>query len=196
MFAFLPPSTFPVWRTQRVFPHVARCCVSSSNEVEPRVIGVIRAAAPAALAERGLAIADMQWSDRCLQVFISTRADVDGQLDAVGATSDECQFASSVLAGILDEDTSLMPSEEYSLEVSSPGTPDVLTKDREFEAFKGFQVRVATTELFRKKSCFEGTLHGRTEDQIRINIKGRILGIPRSIVADVRLQAAVEEPDI
>lgn len=194
MIAFLPPSASAIWRTQRVCPLVARCCVSSPEEVEPRFLAAIRASAPALLAERGLAIASMQWADQCLRVLVSTRADVDGRLDAAGVTSDECQFASRVLAALLDEDDSLMPSEEYTLEVSSPGTPDVLTRDREFDAFKGFHIRVTTTEMYRKKSWFEGTLHGRTEDEIQINLKGRILGIPRHIVADVKVQAAEQDP--
>lgn len=173
-----------------------RCCVSSSKEAEPHFVAAIRAAAPAVLAERGLAIANIQWSGRRLSVFVSTRADVDGQLDAVGATSDECQFASRALGNLLDENDALVPFEEYTLEVSSPGTTDVLTKDREFEAFKGFHVTVATIELYKKKTCFEGTLHARTKDNLQINIKGRIFAIPRILVANVKLQAALEEPAI
>lgn len=193
MIAFLSPCPSPAWRKRRSFSHAVRCSVTSSDEGEPHFINAIRTATKAALAERGLAISDIQWSDRCLRVYVSTRADIDGQPDADGATSDECHYASSVLGDLLDEDISLAPSEEYTLEVSSPGTRDVLTKDREFEAFKGFQIRVATTEFFKKKSVFEGTLHGRTKDKVMVNVKGRIVAIPRHIVADVKLQAALEE---
>lgn len=193
MIGFLPGFPSRKCRIQRECAHPVRCCISSPREAEPHFFAAIRAAAPSILADRGLEIAGMEWSDQCLRVFVSTRADLDGQTDSAGATSDHCQYASIALAGLLDEDSSLMPFEEYALEVSSPGTRNALTKDREYEAFKGFEVRVTTTELFKKKSCFEGTLLDRTEDHLKINLKGRILRIPRAIVDCVELQPAKEE---
>jgi ribosome maturation factor RimP len=45
----------------------------------------------------------------------------------------------------------------------------VLTRDREFVAFKGFPVCVTTSEPLKKKdgpTKFEGTLYDRTEDTV------------------------------
>jgi ribosome maturation factor RimP len=194
MLAFLAPSlalASQAQRRRRPLASSARCCADGA---EPAFFTAIRGAAPAVLAERDLAIADMEWSGRCLRVYVSTRADVEGRPDAVGATVDECQFASQALGELLDADEALVPYPEYTLEVSSPGTRDVLTKDREFEAFKGFEVTVRTSEVYKKNSAFVGTLHGRDDKLVKLNIKGRILGIPRELVAEVRMETAKEEP--
>ena len=45
----------------------------------------------------------------------------------------------------------------------------MLTRDREFVAFKGFPVCVTTSEPLKKKdgpTQFEGTLYDRTEDTV------------------------------
>lgn len=170
----------------------ARCCAPSAGEGEPPFLADVRRAAPAVLAQRSLAIAELDWDGARLCIYVSTKADVDGEPDAVGATVDECEFASRALGDLLDEED-LIPVEAYTLEVSTPGTSAALTKDREFSAFKGFNVTVRTSEVFRKKVEFEGTLHDRTKDAVRLNIKGRILAIPRDIVTEVKLDTAKEE---
>lgn len=153
----------------------------------------VRRAAASVLASRSLAIAGMNWDGDRLCVFVNTQGDIAGEIDAVGATVEECEFASRVLGDLLDEED-LVPVPTYTLEVSTPGTSDALTKEREFVAFKGFQVAVRTSELFKKKDVFEGSLYDRTEDAVRLVIKGRIFRIPRDIVLDVKLDAAKEEP--
>lgn len=171
-----------------------KCCSASeaSNRDEPPFFAAIRQSAPSVLSGRNLAIADMQWSDLKLSVFVSTVGDVEGDSNAAGATVEECQFASVVLGELLDKDD-LVPVDAYTLEVSTPGTKDVLTKEREFEAFKGFPINVRTTEVYKKKELFVGTLKDRDDEKLLLNIKGRILSIPRDIIAEVRLDTAKEE---
>jgi ribosome maturation factor RimP len=135
----------------------------------------------------------MRFSGAHLRIFVSTQDDVDCLPDAPAATSDDCQYASVALGDLLDE-LDLAPLDAYTLEVSTPGTPDCITKTREFEVFKGFAVTVTTSKLFKIKTVFEGTLHERTDEDVRINVKGRILSIPRDIVVEVRLAAPKEEP--
>lgn len=134
----------------------------------------------------------MHWADLKLSVYVSTIGDIEGAPDAIGATVDECQFASAVLGELLDEGD-LVPVEAYTLEVSTPGTADVLTKEREFEAFKGFAITVKTSEVFKKKDTFVGTLKNRDDEKLSLNVKGRILTIPRVIIAEVRLDTPKEE---
>lgn len=71
--------------------------------------------------------------------------------------------------------------------VASPGIGDVLRSDRDFMTFKGFTVSVTTTEVFKKKTTFEGTLVERTDDCVSISQKGRMIRIPRAIIAEARL---------
>ena len=78
----------------------------------------------------------------------------------------------------------------YELIISSPGVRDELHSDRDYISFRGFPVVVLTTEEFKKKTEFQGTLVDRDQDSVRISIKGRIIKIPRNICQRVALPSA------
>ena len=82
----------------------------------------------------------------------------------------------------------------FVLQVSSPGVSNTLSSDKDFAAFKGFDVTVTTNAEFKKKTKFEGTLVGRDDEVLTINLKGRAQKLPRSIVAEVRMPDAKTEP--
>ena len=111
-----------------------------------------------------------------------------------GATLRQCQRLSGALEALLDAGTIPVPADAWTLEVGTPGAPAALTRDFEFEVFKSFPVTVRTTETWRKADRFAGTLHSRTDAAVVLNLKGRLLKIPRAIVAEVRLPTAGEEP--
>ena len=98
---------------------------------------------------------------------------------------DDCAKLSEVLTEALDE-SDLIP-DAYVLEVSSPGVSDMLTRDRDFIVFKGFPVEVQLSQVYKKKQLWKGSLVGRTEDKISLNLKGRPLSIPRELVESVQL---------
>jgi ribosome maturation factor RimP len=165
-----------------------RICPRACSQ-EPAFFEQIRTASPAVLADRGLGIASMEWSDSRLCVYVSTVEDIMDAPGAQGATVDDCEFASAVLGDMLDEQD-LVPVDHYTLEVSTPGTGDTLKKEREFLAFKGFPVMVHTVEPFKDSSAFQGTLKERTEDHVKISVKGRVVSIPRDLVSEVCLVSA------
>lgn len=119
--------------------------------------------------------------------------DVDDDAGGHGATLRQCQRVSTALEALLDGGAIPVPADAYTLEVGTPGAPAVLTRDFEFEVFKSFPVTVRTTEVWRKADRFEGTLHSRTDAAVVLNLKGRLLKIPRELVAEVRLPTAGEE---
>lgn len=145
----------------------------------------LAAAANQALLEHGLSLSSTTWAPPVLTVFIARAA------EGGNATADDCATASDVVGTVLDR--AEFGGDGYTLEVSTPGASDVLTAEHEFEAFKGFPVRVTTTEVFKKRNVFEGKLVGRTEDAVRVGVKGRVVGVPREIVAEVRLCGGEEE---
>ncbi len=98
---------------------------------------------------------------------------------------DDCAKLSEVLTEALDE-SDLIP-DAYVLEVSSPGVSEMLTRDRDFIVFKGFPVEVQLSEVYKKKQLWKGSLVGRTDDKISLNLKGRPLSIPRELVESVQL---------
>jgi ribosome maturation factor RimP len=168
-----------------------RICPRACSQ-EPAFFERIRTASPAVLADRGLGIASMEWSDPRLCVYVSTVEDIMDEPGAQGATVDDCEFASAVLGDMLDEQD-LVPADRYTLEVSTPGTGDTLKKEREFLAFKGFPVIVHTVEPFKGSSAFQGTLKERTQDHVKVSMKGRVVSIPRDLVSDVCLVSASAE---
>ena len=81
----------------------------------------------------------------------------------------------------------------YMLEVASPGVSDVLRSDADYAAFKGFGVQATLTGEYKKRTVHEGTLLGRDGEHVLLNLKGRVLKLPRELVAEVRLPSAKRE---
>jgi ribosome maturation factor RimP len=105
---------------------------------------------------------------------------------------DDCERMSRALEPVLDE--AVVFPNEYMLEVSSPGVPRNLESDREFISFKGFPVSVSTKEPHSGSTQWQGTLIGRDEKSVRINLKGRIVAIPRELVTLVHLDDGPADP--
>lgn len=96
---------------------------------------------------------------------------------------DDCERMTYALEGKLDE---LLPH-AYVLEVSSPGTDRQLLHDREFRAFKGFKVSVSCTTKFHDRLQWQGQLVERTETEVIISQKGKLVAIPRTQISKVEL---------
>lgn len=97
----------------------------------------------------------------------------------------DCEQMSRALEATLDSLDAI--PEAYVLEVSSPGISRTLTTDREFIAFKGFSVRVETSERFEGHQKWIGQLVGRDETTLHLSRKGRLVAIPRTLVTEVKL---------
>lgn len=98
---------------------------------------------------------------------------------------DDCAKLSEALTEALDE-SDIIP-DSYVLEVSSPGVSDVLTRDRDFEVFKGFPVEVQLSEPHKNKQTWRGSLVGRGDGKLSLNLKGRPVKIPLELVQTVQL---------
>ncbi|WP_445488191.1 ribosome maturation factor RimP [Niallia sp. 03133] len=115
-----------------------------------------------------------------LRVFIDKDAGVD---------IDECAAVSEKLSEKLDEVDPI--TENYFLEVSSPGAERPLKKDKDFEKAIGKNVYVKTYEPIDNEKTFEGILASfdGTSLSIEIKVKTRkkIIQIPYDKVAKARL---------
>eukprot|EP00326_Haptolina_ericina_P022877 CAMPEP_0181181432 /NCGR_PEP_ID=MMETSP1096-20121128/7336_1 /TAXON_ID=156174 ORGANISM="Chrysochromulina ericina, Strain CCMP281" /NCGR_SAMPLE_ID=MMETSP1096 /ASSEMBLY_ACC=CAM_ASM_000453 /LENGTH=201 /DNA_ID=CAMNT_0023269939 /DNA_START=89 /DNA_END=694 /DNA_ORIENTATION=+ len=132
-------------------------------------------------AERmGMSIADISFKSGTLNV------------QAAGAGVDELQSLNRHLSSFLDAEEA-EAGLELPLEVSSPGVSPSLTSEIDFSAFKGFEVEVTMTEPHKGKDRFSGTLVGRDEEHVTINLKGRMVNLPRATVGSVQLPTAKTE---
>jgi ribosome maturation factor RimP len=76
-------------------------------------------------------------------------------------TVDHCATISRHLAAVLDVEDPIR--EAYLLEVSSPGMDRPLTREQDFDRFKGEMVKVTLLQPLDGRKRFRGTLAGRDE---------------------------------
>lgn len=166
--------------------------IVASAKSEPAFFDEVRDVAHSVLAPRGLAIASMEWQNAHLSIYISTQEDLDELPEASAPSLDDCEYASSAIGELLDKE-GILPSNSYTLEMSTPGTTDVLTKQREFDAFKGFEIAVTTKQEYKGKHAFHGALQERTNESLTISAKGRRISIPREFIEEVKLSTSGEQ---
>ena len=98
---------------------------------------------------------------------------------------DDCAGISGLLGDALE--TSTLLTEAYVLEISSPGIGDQLIEDRDCQTFRGFPVEVIHRDKDDSEQRLDGLLLERSDDELQINIRGRIKRISRDRVIGVRL---------
>lgn len=105
---------------------------------------------------------------------------------AGGITLDDCQKVSEQLGEELDREDPI--SENYFLEVSSPGLDRPLKKDSDFIRFAGEIVEVKLYEALNGNKVIEGELVGLEDNMIKINVANvGLLELPKEKVALTRL---------
>lgn len=127
-------------------------------------------------------VVDCRWTRGKLLIKVEHK---DPDNFSVGIT--ECERISRALGFRLDNADFMEEDKAYNLVVSTPGAKEVLTREREFQAFKGFPITVTFYEPFKKKTEITGSLHDRDEELLSVNCKGRIVKVPISNVKEVRL---------
>jgi ribosome maturation factor RimP len=111
------------------------------------------------------------------------RIDVRNQHSDTGLA--DCEQMSRSLDAAFDE-IELLP-EAYVLEVSSPGVSPILTSDREFISFRGFPALVSTAAPHDGHTEWTGDLIRRDDQAVYLSKKGRVIAIPRQLIAQVQL---------
>ncbi|AIE75105.1 MULTISPECIES: ribosome maturation factor RimP [unclassified Synechocystis] len=97
----------------------------------------------------------------------------------------DCEAFSRSFDARLEQSTLITSA--YVLEVSSPGVSPYLVTERDFIAFKGFEVVVSSDEPHQGQSQWQGSLQGRDGEAVYLSIKGRTVTIPVTVGLTVRL---------
>mmetsp|Transcript_26296 Transcript_26296/g.26548 ORF Transcript_26296/g.26548 Transcript_26296/m.26548 type:complete len:283 (+) Transcript_26296:238-1086(+) len=130
-------------------------------------------------------LSQLKWTPTRLEVTVSCNSD---PLQPEGPPVTIIERLHRQLYSILDtREDELAFISRFEILVASPGVSDRLQTDKDFIFFRAFPVTVTTTEEYKKKTRFEGTLVERTEDKVIISLKGRLVRIPRHLVSEVRL---------
>ncbi|CAN0310431.1 unnamed protein product [Pylaiella littoralis] len=142
----------------------------------------------------GLTCYDILWTFHRLEVTV-TRAEGDGPLEeAAYVDSDKLmQAIKGVNAALEEREEELFVLGRHELVVATPGAKDILTTDRQFKAYKGFEIIVKAGGPFKNKRELKGKLLERTFDELMMMKEGRKIRIPLALVDEVRLPPALVE---
>ena len=78
-------------------------------------------------------------------------------------------------------------TENYILEISSPGIDRPLTRKKDFDSYQGFEAKLETTELIDGRRRFKGILAGINKDEVLINLEEGTVGLKFNWLSDARL---------
>jgi len=144
----------------------------------------IRTAAQRVAASHGLDVVDLEFAgstkERVLRVFLEKNAEARERLRAEiaagaeglperlvegtlsphqlsGITHEDCAEFSRDFGVLLDVED-LIPGGEYTLEASSPGLDRKLTREEDFQRFRGSLVKIQTFEPIRNNRHWQGRL--------------------------------------
>ena len=125
-------------------------------------------------------VVDVEFVKEGTEYFLRVYCDVEGGIDI-----DDCVEISHYISDGLDEEDFI--SENYTLEVSSPGLGRTLKKDRDFIRENGKKVEVKLFKALDKQKDFEGFLKGFDSDTITIEDDGNEITFDRKNIAVIRL---------
>lgn len=101
-------------------------------------------------------------------------------------TLEDCAELSRALSDVLDEADPI--EEAYRLEVSSPGIDRPLTRQQDFEDFKGFDARIKLAVPHNGRKQFEGRLVGLLgQDVVIADPKLGDIAVPFATIASAKL---------
>ncbi len=146
----------------------------------------------------GLNCSDILWTFHKVEVTVR-RSDLPYDDEESGYV-DSHQLSTCIRVvndALLAKEEKLQVLVRHELIVATPGSSEILTTDKEFKAFKGFDVVVVAggppSPNFRE---LRGRLVERTYDELIISQKGKSIRIPLVLVQEVRLPSAqIEDGD-
>jgi ribosome maturation factor RimP len=105
-----------------------------------------------------------------------------------GVSHADCEFISQKVGDALDAED-LIPGENYTLEVSSPGVERKLTKPADYQRFIGQKAKIVMREAIEDQKFWEGVLRGLEGDTVLIEpAEGRLVHIPLGVIKRANLK--------
>ena len=105
-------------------------------------------------------------------------------------------IAQAILSALEDYEEELHVLARHELILTSPGASDVIETQRQFDAYRGFDVVVETQDPFESNRTLKGKLVDRNSMDLILNKKGRMVTVPLNFVKCVRLPPAKREKGV
>ncbi|MBB6254927.1 ribosome maturation factor RimP [Nitrospirillum iridis] len=119
------------------------------------------------------------------------------RVDGAAMTVDDCAEISRAVSALLDVEDPIEVA--YTLEVSSPGIDRPLTRQKDFERYAGFEVRVETSQPVDDRRRFIGMLKGVEDGKVLVDMPTGPAAVPfdlilraKLVMNDALLKAAAE----
>jgi ribosome maturation factor RimP len=148
------------------------------GSVEDRVDGLIRPS----LTHMGFRLVRVKLMDvmgrRTLQIMAE-------RLDGVGMNVDHCAEISRTVSALMDVHDPI--TEEYHLEVTSPGIDRPLITVEDFQRFIGFEAKLETAYLINGRKKYRGIVKAAAEGDITLEMDGALHTVPHAQIANAKL---------
>ena len=147
------------------------------------LIGKITEIANGIAEPKGLEIVEIELlgagKQRLLRIFIDKPE---------GVSHADCELVSQQVGDALDAED-LVPGENYTLEVSSPGVERKLTKPADYQRFSGQKAKIVMREAVEDQKFWEGVLRGLEGETVVIEpAEGRLVHIPLAVIKRANLK--------
>ena len=97
----------------------------------------------------------------------------------------DCAKYSRIVSNLLDEKNLI--SDDYSLELSSPGIDRPLTRIEDFYNYKGNKIKISTVNLENEKKVYKGILADIIEKSILLDQNKNLIPIELDKISDAKL---------
>ena len=97
----------------------------------------------------------------------------------------DCAKYSRIVSNLLDEKNLI--SDDYSLELSSPGIDRPLTRIKDFYNYKGNKIKITTVNLENEKKVYKGILADIIEKSILLDQNKNLIPIELDKISDAKL---------
>lgn len=111
--------------------------------------------------------------------------------DSNGVAIADCAQISTNLSAILDINDPI--NKEYELEISSPGINRPLTRKKDFDIWKGYTVKIKTTETIDNRKNFKGVLRGVENGEVLLEIDEGTIGLSFDWIEEVFLSIPIKQ---
>ena len=106
-----------------------------------------------------------------------------------GIEVDDLAEINTALGAVLDVEDPI--TENYTLEVSSPGIDRPLTRRKDFDTWNGYVAKLETSELIDGRKRFKGVLQGTEGDEVLVEIEDQgepvTIGLTFDLLAEAKL---------
>ena len=98
---------------------------------------------------------------------------------------EDCAELSRAMSAVLDVEDPI--SDQYTLEVSSPGIDRPLTRLKDFDRWEGYEAKLETEDLIDGRRRFKGILAGVEGNEVLIEIDEGTIGLDFAWLSDAKL---------